>query len=177
MRTLGWHRHGFRTCLVPKLFPSKENYTAIPNLSPKYFFHALLLASTCTRKYKNALKPKVTTVNEHPTEGFFTQIHHACQRFCNSHKVLRLPHIAQRVEILAPAMQNWVWASKNAPKPSFSPPSQAPRDTGQELKTPHTSSDPMKNGNYTRGHFIRPCPPPKIQPAKASPKQRPMPAW
>ena len=30
---------------------------------------------------------------------------------------------------------------------------------------------------YTRGHFIRPCPPPKIQPPKAAPKQRPIPAW
>ena len=30
--------------------------------------------------------------------------------------------------------------------------------------------------DYSRGHFIRPCPPPKIQPPKAAPKQRPMPA-
>ena len=29
---------------------------------------------------------------------------------------------------------------------------------------------------YTRGHFIRPCPPPKIQPPEAAPKQRPIPA-
>ena len=29
---------------------------------------------------------------------------------------------------------------------------------------------------HTRGHFIRPCPPPKIQPAEAAPKQRPIPA-
>ena len=30
--------------------------------------------------------------------------------------------------------------------------------------------------DYTRGHFIRPCPPSKIQPPKAAPKQRPIPA-
>ena len=30
--------------------------------------------------------------------------------------------------------------------------------------------------NYSGGHLIRPCPPPKIQPPKAAPKQRPIPA-
>ena len=31
------------------------------------------------------------------------QIHHACQRFCNPHELLRLPRILKRIEIPAPA--------------------------------------------------------------------------
>ena len=46
------------------------------------------------------------------------QIHHACQRFCNPHELLRLPRILQRVEILAPAPRNTLWTSKNVPRPS-----------------------------------------------------------
>ena len=46
------------------------------------------------------------------------QIHHACQRFCNPHELLRLPRILQRVEILAPATRNTLWTSKNVPRPS-----------------------------------------------------------
>ena len=46
------------------------------------------------------------------------QIHHACQRFCNSYELLRLPRILQRVEIPAPATRNTLWTSKNAARPS-----------------------------------------------------------
>ena len=46
------------------------------------------------------------------------EIHHACQRFCNPHELLRLPRILQRVEIPAPATQNTLWSSKNVPRPS-----------------------------------------------------------
>ena len=46
------------------------------------------------------------------------QIHHACQRFCNPHELLRLPRILQRVEIPAPATRNTLWTSKNVPRPS-----------------------------------------------------------
>ena len=48
------------------------------------------------------------------------QIHHACQRFCNPHELLRLPRILQRVEIPAPAARNTLWTSKNVPRPSVS---------------------------------------------------------
>ena len=41
------------------------------------------------------------------------QIHHACQRFCNPHELLRLPRIFQRVEIPAPATRNTLSTSKN----------------------------------------------------------------
>ena len=43
------------------------------------------------------------------------QIHHACQRFCNPHELLRLPRILKRIEIPAPATRNTVWMSKNVP--------------------------------------------------------------
>ena len=43
------------------------------------------------------------------------QIHHACQRFCNLHELLRLPRILQPVEIPAPATQNGLLTSKNVP--------------------------------------------------------------
>ena len=46
------------------------------------------------------------------------QIHHACQRFCNPHELLRLPRILQRVEMPAPATRNTLWTSKNVPRPS-----------------------------------------------------------
>ena len=46
------------------------------------------------------------------------QIHHACQRFCNPHELLRLPRILQRVEIPAPATRNTLWTSKNVLRPS-----------------------------------------------------------
>ena len=46
------------------------------------------------------------------------QIHHACQRFCNPHELLRLPRILQPVEIPAPATQNALSTSKNVPRPS-----------------------------------------------------------
>ena len=42
------------------------------------------------------------------------QIPHACQRFWNPHKVLRLPRILQRVEIPAPAKRNTLWTSKTS---------------------------------------------------------------
>ena len=45
------------------------------------------------------------------------QIHHACQRFCDPHEVLRLPRILQRVEIPARATRNTLWTSKNVPSP------------------------------------------------------------
>ena len=44
------------------------------------------------------------------------QIHHACQRFCNPHELLRLPRILQRVKIPAPATRNTLWTSKNVPR-------------------------------------------------------------
>ena len=49
----------------------------------------------------------------------FLQIHHACQRFCNPHKLLRLPRILQPVEIPAPATQKAFWTSKSAPRLPF----------------------------------------------------------
>ena len=47
------------------------------------------------------------------------QIHHACQRFCNPHELLRLPRILQPVEIPAPATRKPFWTSKNVPNPQF----------------------------------------------------------
>ena len=45
------------------------------------------------------------------------QIHHACQRFCNPHELLRLPRILKRIEIPAPATRKAFWTSKNVPRP------------------------------------------------------------
>ena len=45
------------------------------------------------------------------------QIHHACQRFCNPHELLRLPRIFQAVEFPVPATQNAFSTSKNVPSP------------------------------------------------------------
>ena len=42
------------------------------------------------------------------------QIHHACQRFCNPHELLRLPRILQRLEIPAPATRKAFWPSKTS---------------------------------------------------------------
>ena len=43
------------------------------------------------------------------------QIHHACQRLCNPHELLRLPRILKRIEIPAPATRKALWTSKNVP--------------------------------------------------------------
>ena len=43
------------------------------------------------------------------------QIHHACQRFCDPHELLRLPRILQTVEIPAPATRKAPRTSKNVP--------------------------------------------------------------
>ena len=45
------------------------------------------------------------------------QIPHACQRFCNPHKLLRLPRILKRIEIPAPATRKAFWTSKSGPRP------------------------------------------------------------
>ena len=45
------------------------------------------------------------------------QIPHACQRFCNPHKLLRLPRILKRIEIPAPATRKPLWTSKSGPRP------------------------------------------------------------
>ena len=45
------------------------------------------------------------------------RIPHACQRFSNPHKLLRLPRILQRVEIPAPATRKALWTSKSGPRP------------------------------------------------------------
>ena len=45
------------------------------------------------------------------------QIHHACQRFCNPHELLRLPRILKRIEIPAPATRKALWTSKSGPRP------------------------------------------------------------
>ena len=42
-------------------------------------------------------------------------IPHACQRFCNPHKLLRLPRILKRIEIPAPATRKPLWTSKSGP--------------------------------------------------------------
>ena len=44
-------------------------------------------------------------------------IPHACQRFCNPHKLLRLPRILKRIEIPAPATRKALWTSKSGPRP------------------------------------------------------------
>ena len=45
------------------------------------------------------------------------QIPHACQRFCNPHKLLRLPRILKPIEIPAPATRKALWTSKSGPRP------------------------------------------------------------
>ena len=43
------------------------------------------------------------------------QIHHACQRFCNPHELLRRPRILKRIEIPAPATRKAFRTSKSGP--------------------------------------------------------------
>ena len=62
------------------------------------------------RKARNHCACHVKRIVSDPLE-----IHHACQRFCNPHELLRLPRILQGVEIPAPATQNTLSTSKNVP--------------------------------------------------------------
>ena len=45
------------------------------------------------------------------------QIHHACQRFCNPHELVRLPRVLKCIEIPAPATRKALWTSKSGPRP------------------------------------------------------------
>ena len=82
------------------------------------------------------------------------QIHHACQRFCNPHELLRLPRILQRVEIPAPATWNALLTSKNAPRPSvltiLTSESIARAGVAQILRSSTSKSAP----NMQRGAFF-----------------------
>ena len=98
-----------KSCNCHAKWSLQSNTSVTWNLQP---FHGFCLGGFKHRHHK-ARNPCACQVKRIVSEPL--QIHHACQRFCNPHELLRLPRILQRVEIRAPATQNALWTSKNVP--------------------------------------------------------------
>ena len=90
----------------------RSNTSVTWNLQP---FHGFSVRGLKPRSHKarNPCACHAKSIVSNPL-----QIHHACQRFCNPHELLRLPRILQRAGIPAPATRNASWTSKNVPRPS-----------------------------------------------------------
>ena len=102
-----WYKWMSRNCHAKWSLQSKTSVTW--NLQP---FHGFSVGGFKHRHHKarNHCACHAKRIVSEPL-----QIHHACQRFCNPHELLRLPRILQCVEITAPATRNTVWRSKNVP--------------------------------------------------------------
>ena len=87
----------------------QSNISGISNLQP---MHKLSVRTWNDNLTKHKVPAPATG------EAFFKATMRA-NVFCDNHEPLCLPHILHRVEILAPAMQNTVWTSKNSPRPSI----------------------------------------------------------
>ena len=75
-------------------------------------FHRFSVQSLKHRRYK-AQNPCACHAKSIVSDPL--QIHHACQRFCNPNKLLRLPRILRCGKIPALATQNAIWTSENVP--------------------------------------------------------------
>ena len=100
------------SCNCHAKWPLQSNISVTWNLQP---FHGFSVRGFKHRHHRarNPCACHATSIISDPL-----QIHHACQRFCNPHKLyklLRLPRILQRVEIPAPATRKAAWTSKSAP--------------------------------------------------------------
>ena len=101
-----------KSCNCHAKWSLKSNTSVTWNLQP---FHGFCVGSFKHRHHK-ARNPCACYAKRIISEPL--QIHHACQRFCNPHELLRLPRILQRVEIPAPATRKALSTSKNVPRPS-----------------------------------------------------------
>ena len=101
-----------KSCNCHAKWSLQSNTSVTWNLQP---FHGFCIGGFKHRHHK-ARNP--CACHEKHIVSELLQIHHACQRFCNPYELLRLPRILQRVEIPAPATQNALSTSKNAPRPS-----------------------------------------------------------
>ena len=88
-----------------------SNISLTWNLQP---FHGFSVRGVKHRHYKprNPCASHANSIISDPLH-----LHHACQRFCNPHNLLRLPRISQRLEIPAPATRKALGTSKNVPRP------------------------------------------------------------
>ena len=98
-----------KSCNCHAKWSLQSNTSVTWNLQP---FHGFCVGGFKHRHHK-ARNPCACHTKRIVSEPL--QIHHACQRFCNPHELLRLPRILQRVKIPAPAL----WASKNVPSLVF----------------------------------------------------------
>ena len=101
-----------KSCSCHAKWSLQSNTSVTWNLQP---FHGFCVGGFKHRHHK-ARNPSAGHEKRIVSEPL--QIHHACQRFCNPHELLRLPRILQRLEIPAPATRKALWTSKNVPRPS-----------------------------------------------------------
>ena len=101
-----------KSCNCHAKWSLQSNTSLTWNLQP---FHGFSVRDFKHRNHK-ARNPRACHAKRIVSDPL--QIHHACQRFCNPHELLRLPRILQPVEIPAPATRKRLWTSKNVPRPS-----------------------------------------------------------
>ena len=98
-----------KSCNCHAKWSLHSNTSVTWNLQP---FHGFCIGGF-KHRHRKAQNPCVCHAKRIVSDPL--QIHHACQRFCDPHELLRLPRILQCVEIPAPATRNTVWRSKNVP--------------------------------------------------------------
>ena len=98
-----------KSCNCHAKWSLKSNTSVTCNLQP---FHGFCVGSF-KHRHRKARNPCACHAKWIVSDPL--QIHHACQRFCNPHELLRLPRILQPVEMPAPATRKPLWTSKNVP--------------------------------------------------------------
>ena len=100
-----------KSCNCHAKWSLKSNTSVTWNLQP---FHGFCVGNF-KHRHRKARNPCACHAKRIVSDPL--QIHHACQRFCNPHELLRLP-LLQPVEMPAPATRKPLWTSKNVPRPS-----------------------------------------------------------
>ena len=100
-----------KSCNCHAKWPLQSNTSVTWNLQP---FHGFCVGGL-NHRHRKARNPCPCHAKRIVSEPL--QIHHACQRFCNPHELVRLPRILKRIEIPAPATRKALWASKSGPRP------------------------------------------------------------
>ena len=100
-----------KSCNCHAKWSLQSNTSVTWNLQP---FHGFCVGGL-NHRHRKARNPCPCHAKRIVSEPL--QIHHACQRFCNPHELVRLPRILKRIEIPAPATRKAIWTSKSGPRP------------------------------------------------------------
>ena len=100
-----------KSCNCQAKWSLQSNTSVTWNLQP---FHGFCVGGL-NHRHRKARNPCPCHAKRIVSEPL--QIHHACQRFCNPHELVRLPRILKRIEIPAPATRKAFRTSKSGPRP------------------------------------------------------------